>query len=308
MTPAFGLFGGRASRQRACFDFLSKSGGTMRGVIVGLILAALTASVPAVSWAGAQDDFTSAVWKNDVAAAKRALDQGASPNTPLSDGSTPLVVAVAFGRADLAELLISHGADVNARGGPKELQVPPLGMAATTGSVEMAELLLNRGADLEAADSIGSTPIDEAAGQDRLKMVALLASRGANVNAKNSEGSTPLHFAAFNGHADVVRLLLALGADPWAKNGDGQTPYDIAAQSDKLSAADKADVLAALGPSVRPAAATSEETHGCPHTEEEVTAMFRRIAQQSGEKDPQVVFLMVQNELRMMGCPSAAAQ
>ena len=76
----------------------------------------------------------------------------------------------------------------------------------------------------------------------------LLAGAGADVNAHAANGLTPLHFAAWNGHGAVVRLLLALGADPTAKDSTGRTPYELAAGSQKTSANDKADVLAALTP------------------------------------------------------------
>jgi ankyrin repeat protein len=49
-----------------------------------------------------------------------------------NDDHMPLHLAAAFGNSDVAELLLSCGADVNAKGGPMENT--PLHMAASWGS------------------------------------------------------------------------------------------------------------------------------------------------------------------------------
>jgi len=68
-----------------------------------------------------------------------------------------------LGRADVADLLIAFGADMNAKdnlyGGT------PLHYAiwyAPRGHLEVAELLINRGANVNAKDVNGLTPLDNA--------------------------------------------------------------------------------------------------------------------------------------------------
>ncbi len=276
----------------------------MRGSVPGLFIFALLAGNPVVSHAGPQEDFFNALAAMDGATMKRAIDQGASPNFVFK-GMTPLLTAVGAGRADMARVLIDLGADVNDSGGASDSQfIPPLSFAAASDQATLTELLLSRGANIEAKDSNGATAIEDSAGMGRLKMVALLAGAGADVNARASDGDTPLHLAAWNGHAEVVRLLLTLGADPSARNDAGETAYDVAARSDaKGSPSDKAEVLAALAPRRPPAPGGSEQTHGCPHTQEDLTWWYRSVqAASPKEKDPQVIGLAVQQTLRMLGC------
>lgn len=68
-------------------------------------------------------------------------------NTPL-DGGTLLHVAADYGYLDAAELLLRHGAEVNARIGPEG--TTPLFHATTLPGTEMAKLLLKHGADPDA--------------------------------------------------------------------------------------------------------------------------------------------------------------
>ena len=92
------------------------------------------------------------------------LEGGADPN--LLDGPVnyhPLDYAAMHGRADVAELLIAFGADMNAKdnlyGGT------PLHYAiwyAPRGHLEVAQLLIDRGADVNAKDVNGLTPLDNA--------------------------------------------------------------------------------------------------------------------------------------------------
>ena len=54
----------------------------------------------------------------------------------------------------------------------------PLTLAACGGHVEMAELLISHGANLEEANDEGYTPIMEAAREGHLPMVTLLHAHG----------------------------------------------------------------------------------------------------------------------------------
>ena len=179
-----------------------------RWAAAGLTLIFASTCGPATSWAGPKEDLAAAILDRNVAAARQALAEGASANTAMNDGMTPLGDAAFWGPSAMVDLLLSHGADVNALGGPKEMQMTPLSMAAATSAdtdaVTVAELLIGRGANIEATDSNGVTPIGEAAGFGRLKMVALLAGAGANINYRRpKDGETPLHLAI-----SVVDFLL----------------------------------------------------------------------------------------------------
>ena len=56
-----------------------------------------------------------AVQKGDVEAAKQAIADGADVNEKNADGVAPLSNAAYFGHKEVVELLITNGADVNAK-------------------------------------------------------------------------------------------------------------------------------------------------------------------------------------------------
>ena len=100
---------------------------------------------------------------------------------------------------DRVRELLNDGADVNVRNANKgRLQYTPLHWAAHYGHLEIAEILISRGADLDAEDPSYSTPLYLAAEQGHPKVVEFLISKGAEVNVKSSRwGYTPLHRAAW---------------------------------------------------------------------------------------------------------------
>jgi RNA polymerase sigma factor (sigma-70 family) len=76
---------------------------------------------------------------------------------PACVGRTPLHEAAVRGEAAIGQLLIEHGADVNARSGDHE--ATPLHAAACCGHREIVDLLLAAGADRSARDSrFNATP------------------------------------------------------------------------------------------------------------------------------------------------------
>jgi ankyrin repeat protein len=83
----------------------------------------------------------------------------------------------------------------------------PLHRAANQEAAEVAELLLSKGADPRAQDKTGCTPLHIAAMNGHERVVAVLLSKGSDVNAKGEGGWTPLRFATYMGRDDVVELL-----------------------------------------------------------------------------------------------------
>jgi len=111
------------------------------------------------------------------------LDAGANPNTANAAGATTLMWAV----PDLAkvQLLISHGADVNARS--INLQRTPLLIAARySGSTEVLRLLLDKGADLHAKDRNGATALGLAATYADVAVVRFLVEHGSSMSELGS--------------------------------------------------------------------------------------------------------------------------
>ncbi|MBM4042870.1 MAG: hypothetical protein FJ290_30645 [Planctomycetes bacterium] len=97
--------------------------------------------------------------------------------TGYTNGVTPLHEAVEH--KDVVEVLVSHGADVNAEGGFSLIR--PIHWAVVKSQREVVELLLKHGADPNAKNGSGDSPL-YIARRDRLPEIeALLLNHGATV-------------------------------------------------------------------------------------------------------------------------------
>ena len=173
------------------------------------------------------------------------LERGADPVKVNEDGMASLHMAAQYSTREVVELLLDHGADVNAR--VQSLDdyrgATPLHMALM-GNQDPGVItaLLEWGADIDAQDAIGMTPLQGAhfVGPE---MVALLLEsspddgcssalcndafwhdanlqdvldeleRGADLSAVNDDGMAALHLAAKYSSPEIVELLLDHGAE-----------------------------------------------------------------------------------------------
>ncbi|KAM5345198.1 hypothetical protein ACJ41O_011060 [Fusarium nematophilum] len=85
----------------------------------------------------------------------------------------------------------------------------------------MARMLLSNGADVNARDTELVTPLHLASCHAIVPLITILLEAGADPNARDSEGTTPLGQAAASGEIDAVRCLLEHGADPSTFDGLG---------------------------------------------------------------------------------------
>jgi hypothetical protein len=95
-------------------------------------------------------------------------------------GGTPLHAASESGDKEAAEVLLAHGARINAR---DDDDWTPLHVAAKWGNKDVAEVLLAHGADINFWVGTSGTPLHEAAFYGRKDMVEWLIAHGADVNA-----------------------------------------------------------------------------------------------------------------------------
>ncbi len=123
---------------------------------------------------------------------------------------------------------------------------PALGLAVFFGHEDIAELLLAHGADVNAASKNAQrvTPLHAAVARRDARLVRELLVRGANPNAEQSGGFTPLHGAAYHGDRAIAELLLAHKADPTRKTTDGKTPAALAAERGNEAVAELLDLMA----------------------------------------------------------------
>jgi cytohesin len=172
---------------------------------LGLLIAA---AGPAAGEIGAL--LSESALKGQADIADLLLAKGANVNARDKSGATPLHQAALKGNLAFVTLLLQHGADVNARDGDG---ATPLHNAALSGHREVAALLLDKGADREARDTeTGATPLYQAAAWGRTALVELLIKRGADVNARNKGGDTPLAAAVKNGFPEAAAILKQHGA------------------------------------------------------------------------------------------------
>ncbi|KAI4319678.1 hypothetical protein MLD38_033251 [Melastoma candidum] len=145
-----------------------------------------------------------------------------------SQGQRLLHLSISQGRADLVQILIEFGANVEA---PSSSGSTPLEAAASAGEVLIVELLLARRANTERSSSSTWGPIHLAAGGGHLEVLRLLLLKGADVDSLTKDGNTALHLAVEERRRDCVRLLIANGARTDIRSGyTGETPLHVAAR------------------------------------------------------------------------------
>ena len=79
--------------------------------------------------------------------------------------------------------------------------------ASGFGKFEVVQLLLSAGANIEARDSFSNTSLILASSYGRLEAVKVLVQFGANVKAEDKYGRTPLFWANFK-HYDEIKSIL----------------------------------------------------------------------------------------------------
>ncbi|PKA66067.1 E3 ubiquitin-protein ligase KEG [Apostasia shenzhenica] len=151
---------------------------------------------------------------------------GAADSTD-AKGQSLLCLAIARGRADLVQLILEFGADVEGRGRTGR---SPLEAAAGAGEALIAELLLARGASTERSPGSTWGPLHHAAARGYSELLRLLLLKGAAVDAPATDGRTALHLAASERRRECAALLLSAGARADASGGKaGDTPLHVAA-------------------------------------------------------------------------------
>jgi ankyrin repeat protein len=151
----------------------------------------------------------------DVEAVRSLLSEGADVNAAQGDGMTALHWAAELAHTAVADLLLSVGADVEAK--TRIGSYTPLHLASRSGNGPIASALLDAGADPQATTTnSGVTPLHlAAAALGGAEVVTELLMHGAEVDAREaSSGQTALMFAASFNRAEAVAALLEHDADP----------------------------------------------------------------------------------------------
>src|SRR5688572_21334892 len=135
------------------------------------------------------------------------LDHGADVNARRADGSTAWALARRGGHDAIAELLQRVGAETRSLSPLESLLA-----ACGRGEVEEARRLTSAELVRQLTDE-DRLILVEAARKGRTPTVAACLAAGFPVNVTDSQGATALHHAAIEGRAKIVRMVLAAGAD-----------------------------------------------------------------------------------------------
>ncbi|MDA8018619.1 MAG: hypothetical protein MPN21_14355 [Thermoanaerobaculia bacterium] len=128
-------------------------------------------------------DMDKAVRDGDLKAVSSLIDKGVSPNIVLDEGKnaiwehSPLTLAAWLENAELAELLVERGADVNYVNAASNTA---LKQAATTDQEILAGLLIEAGADVDFVDENEVPILFWAVSRESKKVIPLLIEAGAD--------------------------------------------------------------------------------------------------------------------------------
>lgn len=148
---------------------------------------------------------------------------------------TPLHCASMFDHPDIAEYLISEGADINAL--DKERRSPLL-LASSRSGWKTVHLLIRMGADISIKDDNRRNVLHLVImNGGRLEGFAEEVSKSMSkthllqlLNEKDVTGCSPLHYASRAGHIRSLENLIRLGACINLKNNKNESPLHFAAR------------------------------------------------------------------------------
>ncbi|KAK0513036.1 hypothetical protein JMJ35_005053 [Cladonia borealis] len=178
------------------------------------------------------------------------LGAGASATSLDSQQEQPLhkllsIRLPTFEASKLIELLVSRGANINARTRTNET---PLHLSCKNLNVDSIRAILVHGPNMDAQDRAGNTPFHSLViawsawrrlgGFESISRVLL--QHGVNVDAQNRAGDTPLHILVkvktrltghfeYIGYEDAIRLFLRFKANANAQDRLGNTPLHVLA-------------------------------------------------------------------------------
>eukprot|EP01018_Ginkgo_biloba_P011064 Gb_27687 [translate_table: standard] len=157
-----------------------------------------------------------------------------------AEGCTALHIASSSGRPLVCELLLRHGANLNAK---DQSGQTPLHYAVRNKKQKVMDVLIKREiidprvistSIVDSEDNEGNTPLDIAAAENNLEFfrMLLLSSKRAKTFLQKKNSGYILRESARRGYFDLVEKLLQNGANLLDSDDDGRTTLHYAAESE----------------------------------------------------------------------------
>ncbi|KAJ7726451.1 ankyrin repeat-containing domain protein [Mycena maculata] len=134
------------------------------------------------------------------------LDKGAIVNVKFG---TALQIASRWGHADIVQVLLKNGADVDTGG---DEHGTALQIASRWGHPDIVRILLENGVNIDAGDADHGTALQIASRWGHADIVRILLEKGANVDSNFGKRGTAFHMTSRWGHKEIVEILREHGA------------------------------------------------------------------------------------------------
>ena len=184
-------------------------------------------------------------WRS-IAVAELLLDHGADMDAQTTvhlDGDTPLCLKLRDGDTKAVRFLLARGAEPN-RG--------PIKFMPSAIMRETAALLVEYGWDIDEGAG-HRTLLHHDANHGHGTKIRILLEAGADPNVRDWAGRTPLHLLAARGTGrDAIRALAHAGVELDVRNSAGETPLDLARRAKRRVAEQELIALGASVPIAKP--------------------------------------------------------
>lgn len=169
--------------------------------------------------------LTEACRVGDPSRVQLLLERGAEVKTieKVNPYIIPLFCAAQSGSVGCVRLILEQGISPNSKDDTNRTAL------AYAGNAEVAEVLINAGADINTIDSYGKDAFqvmleDSLRGSERFKIGEVLINAGVDINHLNELGYSRLYNTAFSSSVDAVEFLLKYGANPHTQLAKNKSP------------------------------------------------------------------------------------
>jgi ankyrin repeat protein len=189
--------------------------------------------INAIDKIGGCTALTHAAWMGQEDTVQLLLDHGAAIDARDRSGRSALHWASEGGYPDMVTILVDRGANVDM----KLFGWTPLLLGARRWNASVVERLIGSGASLSARDFHGRSVLHWCCKHGDKYMTEVVLRAGTDVDARDHYDQTAIHYATASGKPAIVRLLLKYGADPSQQARDGSTALHMAAYTGQLDVA-----------------------------------------------------------------------